>query len=396
MRKKELLKRATEHYFSTGIDDGTSRLCRANMIYGLAKIHQVQEKLGFKSDATFISTPDETITRNTHRWKAGFGYGGKLSWGTGKEKMVMLDTKPNACGMIVGGLQEIPDIGEFIQRINGVKGIDLYIDNIKIDWDLYTGNHFIDFFEVDSKSEDFELPDYAFMIHSSASELKGETDRGVGLYINRSESLRNNCLTLETEFGDMHVLLDSDAEEYFRFYKYAEKFAEEKRSKISEALFDQYEEICNVNHQGLLNYNEHLLGCQSTQDNHILPIALRSDLPAFLMEGKDNLGEDIINSLGFKRRGDRLGVTHRLSKANILPHGGGYNFNDVLDVKKVLERKGERYFVLDMKSGMGTKVCSEVRDLPYYYRGKDVVLRSVKLGMGKVIAHLIPCYTFKI
>ncbi|MFX0140612.1 MAG: hypothetical protein ACFFDN_43630, partial [Candidatus Hodarchaeota archaeon] len=102
LEKTELLKRAKRHYFSTGLGDGASYLCRANMKYGLAKIHLAQEEFGITPDATFVSTPDETITRNTTRWKAGFGYGGKLIWGSGKDKFIILDSKPNACGMLVG------------------------------------------------------------------------------------------------------------------------------------------------------------------------------------------------------------------------------------------------------------------------------------------------------
>ena len=81
--KDERLTRAEAHIFSTGIPDGGTQLCRANMKYGLAKIHWVQEQFGLKPDATFISTPDMTITRNAARWQSGFGYGGKISWGDG-------------------------------------------------------------------------------------------------------------------------------------------------------------------------------------------------------------------------------------------------------------------------------------------------------------------------
>ena len=89
------MTRAADHIFSTGLRDGGTQLCRANMKYGLAKIHWVQEQLGLKPDATFISTPDMTITRNAARWKSGFGYGGKISWGDGNDELVILNVKPN-------------------------------------------------------------------------------------------------------------------------------------------------------------------------------------------------------------------------------------------------------------------------------------------------------------
>jgi hypothetical protein len=44
--KDDLLARAEDHIFSTGLRDGGTQLCRANMKYGLAKIHWAQEQFG--------------------------------------------------------------------------------------------------------------------------------------------------------------------------------------------------------------------------------------------------------------------------------------------------------------------------------------------------------------
>jgi len=43
------------------------------MKFGLAKIHYTQYKLGMEPNATFISAPDETVTRNKVRWESGIG-----------------------------------------------------------------------------------------------------------------------------------------------------------------------------------------------------------------------------------------------------------------------------------------------------------------------------------
>ncbi|MFX0096493.1 MAG: hypothetical protein ACFE7E_01900, partial [Candidatus Hodarchaeota archaeon] len=108
MSKEDLLKRAKDHIFSLGLRDAASRLCQANMQYGLAKFHIAQEKYGIRPDATFISAPDETVTRNKERWSSGVGYGGKITWGDGREDFMILDVMPNACGMLVGGLEKLP------------------------------------------------------------------------------------------------------------------------------------------------------------------------------------------------------------------------------------------------------------------------------------------------
>ena len=395
--KTELLKRAARHFFSTGLGDGASYLCRENMKYGLATIHMVQEKFGLDPNATFVSTPDETITRNLTRWKAGFGYGGKLVWGSGTDKLIILDTKPNACGMLVGGLDEVTEPKELIEQIHSVKK-DFYVNDIKIDWDFCKGNHFIDLFKVVNESLELDLPEYAFIIHGSVPELRGETEKGLGLYFDKSESLKERSKVIETKFGNLHVLVDSDAEEYFKFYQYADFFAKKKRKMVAEAIFGKFQEICNVTHQGLLNCNELLLGCQNikNQSASVFPIALKADLPAFLMKGIDNLGDEIIEVLGFAKRAEKLGVIDRLRNANILPHGGGYAFNDFLNVREVIEINDKRYFVLDMQTDVGHKICSDVREMEFGYRGKTVVLRTVELRLGEILARLIPQYIIKI
>jgi hypothetical protein len=156
--------------------------------------------------------------------------------------------------------------------------------------------------------------------------------------------------------------------------------------------------IANITHQGLLNYNELILGCQNVNDPavSVFPIALRADLPAFLMKGLPNLDEEIIESLGFTKRAEKLGVMDRLTNANIIPHGGGYAFKDIINVTEVIEIMNQRYFILDMQSDVGNKICSDVRDMEFDYRGKSVVLRTVELGFGEISARLIPHYVLKI
>ncbi|MHA1957177.1 MAG: hypothetical protein ACW968_09650, partial [Candidatus Thorarchaeota archaeon] len=71
-------------------------------------------------DATFIGAPDATITRNLKRWNGGFGYGGKLAWGDGSNDLLILDSMPNACGMLVGGLETLPDMDSLLEKVNSM------------------------------------------------------------------------------------------------------------------------------------------------------------------------------------------------------------------------------------------------------------------------------------
>ncbi|UCF85893.1 MAG: hypothetical protein JSV50_09755 [Desulfobacteraceae bacterium] len=396
--KDELLARAEAHIFSTGLRDGATHLCRANMKYGLAKIHWVQEQLGTKSDTTFISTPDMTITRNVARWKSGFGYGGKVTWGDGDIELVILDVKPNTCGMLVGGIERLPDSSELVRMVDKLKGGKREIDGIEVQWDFHLSNHFIDLFWVKPLGE-VKFSEYVFIIHSSARELTGDNRIGFGLYYDKSPLLRNMAERFNTPFGPLHILTGSRAREYYQFYRFAEEYSKQKRNIAAEALFGEFKLIANEVHQGLANMNEILLGCHQFDEKEpdcVFPFVLRADLPAYLVKGKPNLEENDIESLGFRQRSQRLGVYDRLKKANIIPHGSGYAFPDLLNVSRVFEHNAHRYFEVDLLNDRGKKVLSDVREIPYIYRGREVVLKTLELNMCELVAKLLPQYVLKI
>ncbi|MDH5794638.1 MAG: hypothetical protein OEZ24_00880, partial [Candidatus Bathyarchaeota archaeon] len=130
--RSEILRNAKDHCFFTGLNDSGAELCKANIPYGIAGIHCLQQHLGMEPNATFVATPDMTATRNTGRWKSGFGYGGKVSWGEGNYDFVVLNTKPNGCGMLVGGLEDLPDVEELIWRLYELDAQTTEIDSIEV------------------------------------------------------------------------------------------------------------------------------------------------------------------------------------------------------------------------------------------------------------------------
>jgi len=401
--RDEILVRARQHIFSTGLDDSAHRLCIENMKYGLAKIHHIQSEFGLEPNAIFVGAPDATVTRNLRRWSYGFGYGGKLSWGDGSEKLVILDTMPNACGMLVGGLHEIPDLTDLLGRINDLLAETKFIDGVQIEWDFAVSNHFIDIYELRPSTTHQELHyNYAFIIHGSVPELKGdnETEFKFGLYHHKSPHLSEYAEIVETPFGDARILTDAAAMNYMKFYEFAASLSMKKREIAAEFLFDDFGEICNPIHQGLLNMNEIVLGCHAIDNakGKIFPLALRADLPAYLLEGLPNLNEEVIEYLGFEKRAEKYGVMERLTNANILPHGGGYDFPHLLRVKHVIEESdNHRYFVTDMGTGHESEmVFRSPRELQFSYRGRQVLARTLELGLGNVAANLMPRIVLKV
>lgn len=403
LKKKELLVRGKRHIFSTGLMDSANDLCNQNMKYGLAKLQYTQYQLGMEPNATFIAAPDATVSRNVRRWQNGFGYGGKISWGEGNEKFIALDTMPNACGMLVGGLNEIPEMDELVSRIDEINTQEDSIDGIAVKWDFAVGNHFIDLFELKPLTVDIDFPyKYAFIIHGSVPELKGdnETEDGLGMYYHHSKNLQQMTEVIETPFGGNKVLTGDNATRYLDFCNYANIFSKKRRLRAAERLFDDFEEITNPIHQGLLNMNEIILGSQNTRDRStggIFPLALRADLPAYLLKGNTSFDEDTIEILGFSKRAEKYNVMHRLKNANILPHGGGYSFPHILGIKRIIETvSGIRYFVTEMSSGVDSEmVFATPRELQFTYRGRQVLSRTLELGLGISVAMLVPIIIIK-
>src|SRR5688500_18846571 len=176
MSPAEALARAREHCFSKGTGDAGESLCLANMQYGIAKIQHVQERLGLPADATFVGAPDATVTRNEPRWRQGFGYGGRIQW-TGD--FAVLDEKPNACGMLVGALPELPPEEDARAAARRVQTTGLELDGTALDYDLHESNHFVDLLEV--RGEAAGLPSrFLFIMHSSGHEHRGPRPRGPG------------------------------------------------------------------------------------------------------------------------------------------------------------------------------------------------------------------------
>jgi hypothetical protein len=335
------------------------------MKYGLAKIHWVQFQLGLEPDATFVGAPDATVTRNIRRWQSGIGYGGKLAWGDGQQKLVFLDSMANACGMLVGGLETIPTMDSLVESTSLALDTKEIIDDVPIEWDFAVSNHFIDLFRYKPVDENADTSfRYVFIIHGSVPELKGDNDTkfGFGLYRHKSEILRNMTEEFDTPFGKTWILTEDNASEYLRLNDFACELSRKKRSKAAEAIFGDFTEICNPIHQGLLNMNEHLLGCQNTKDKSktgFLPIALRSDLPAYLVSGRPNFDEDIMEHLGFTKRAEKYNVDHRAGHES-------------------------------------EKVFSNPRELEFTYRGREVVRRALDLRMCDIVARLMPRVVLKV
>ncbi len=384
-----------------GVGDSGMALCAANVPYGIAKIHDVQRQLGLPEDATFVASPDATITRNDNRWQQGFGYGGMYEW-TGD--FHVLDLKANACGMMVGALPDYPELADVRERLHAFEAEGLSLDGVHLDNDLHESNHFVNVFEV---SPDTPEPPPAgarfyFIMHSSGHEHRGPTPRGVGLYWDKSEALVKMARTFETPWGVLRVLTGDALAEWYDFYARIQAFNHRRREHLAAHLFGDYTPLINATHQGLVRGPARAnIGCYTFEPGaegmeRIFPLTLSAQLPAFLVRANPSFTDAVVDRMGWGDRVVRHGLRERLRDTNLLPHGGGYTYAQLAGVARVVEEgPDQRLFELTPTAGHDAQTIRTPRGLPYAYRGLEVKDRMEQLELGRAVVALDLKYVLK-
>ena len=386
--RRKLRERAEQRAFFFDVDDAAARLCRANVGFGLAKMHWIQERLGVEPDASYVSTPDSTVTRNIDRWTSGFGYGGAFEW-TGP--FMPLELKPNCCGMLAVGLSDVPPPHEVERRIARLAETTLPVDGIAAQWDMHRGNHFINLYRTKDTTVTSGYP-YVVVMHSSGSELRGPNERGPGLYLNNGngKGLAAIAETLDTPFGPGSIVRGAAAEDYVEYVAMVDRFARRRRAAYVERIFgDRAEVLFNETHQGLDAPGRMLLGCYSTRTLSApwVPVTLQPELPAYLVAPAAVYAAETVEREGLASRAAEQRCTERLIHADLLPHGGGYAFPEH-DGKVVQVDDPGPLGPRQFRFGDQGPWFEHVRQLPFAYRGTQVIDRLQDLKAGHVVATL--------
>ena len=390
--KKKLLADAADACFFTGIGDLAAQLSQANMAFGIAKVRAVQEALKITPDAHFISAPDATVTRNIDRWKAGFGYGGRLRY---SGDFVVLDIKSNCCGMYLGRMADYPSPVELLDRIEDLQGNDRFAAETGTSWDFGTSNHFIHVVRYD---QPLHGDRYGVLCHGSGPELRGPGGHGPGLYLNRSPRLQELAEQIPTPWGSLNIIRDpAGVAEFHNGMLRADEFSRDRRTRLVKALFPGIEEVSNLTHQGARGPGDVHLGAVAESGEVLVPVALRADLPIYLLRQLPNLSDSVIEKLGFYESAERLGLLPFVRTANLLPHGGGYTIPGYFAIAKILERGMERVYEMEVRSGQPARAFhSHFRHVPFNYRGEEVIRRVEELAMGEVVTRAVPLYEFMV
>jgi hypothetical protein len=386
MTEEAWLKRAAEHLFLCGVGDVAEQLCEANMTRGIAKIQYAEERLGLEPRALFIGAPDATVTRNSYRWRRGFGYGGLVSW---NRELAVLDSKPNGCGMLVGSLSSAPREQDVREAARAARDATTTLDGVELTYDLGESNHFVDALELDRKllPTAQDPPQHLFVIHSSGHEHRPSSPFGPGLYIDESAELSRMATTIATPWGPIALLQGDDAARYHRFCARVQRFNIERRELYGRLLFGDHDVVCNETHQGMRDDGLFHLGAYWFDDSaRLFPLTLGPDQPIYLLQPHPNLADEVIDELGWRERAERLELSGALRSANILPHGGGYSYPHLKRLLRVEEQGARRTFWLEPADGGLPVGVEDARPLPFVYRDLSVLHRLMELQLAAPVA----------
>ncbi len=387
--RKELLRCAEERIFFLGPDDLSSRLASKNMQYGLGKMLYASH-----NEVFCVFGPDASITRNTSRWESGFGYGCVIKWFD--EGIAFPELRPNGCGMALARLEEQPTEEEIIEGLSRLEEDPPELDGLEVRPDLGEGNHFFEIYRAEYIHREVEKTlstHYYAILHCSSPERKADI---YGKVIEGD--------WIDTPLGRVSVLLDREARDYLRLWEDYKSFCKRRRELILSKVLPDGEVILDKTHQGIFGPAEMRLGCYSAVDGNvkgdIFPLTLRSDLPVYLMKGTRNLSQGVMKKLGFLERARGLDLLEELENLNILPHGSGYEIMAPYYRVNTLHRHGRLFFYLRRESGNGggnaSIVITSPRELPFRYRGAEVMERTLEYELGYPVAKLTPIQTIKV
>lgn len=389
----QILKIADKKIISFGFNDASLEVSKLNAQYGLGKIILALESVGIDSSPCFcLFGPDGGISRNKGRWDAGFSYGCYLKWPGPDEgtKVVFPEIKPNACGVLVAKAKKDVSYKALCARLAEAKNNTTDISGYKLN--LGVSNHFIEMAVVtSSKIDSLQNGDKVIFIHTSPSERKDQ------LYDLNYWKLRGGKW-IDTVLGPIFTLWNEQAQEYYDIYKDIEEFGRLKRETIARFLFDEIEVICNPTHQGLENINIARLGLYNSLDSStssielpLFPLTLRWDLPLYLIKGLPNIATTVIDDVN--SFGRHSNIYEHLQKVNILPHGSGYQIPFSSEGWNVEHDSDRRLFKLSNNSL--NYIFTTPSELPYYYRGAEILEKIEKFGFGEAVAELKQLYTLR-
>jgi hypothetical protein len=346
--------------------DATMEFALAHAYTGLHKMSYALRAAGHDGQVAFIPMPDLSVTGNTDRWRAGFSYGGLVLW-EASARMQFPDIRPNACGVTLVATTEDVDPRGFVHEARRLEAA------LGAGWDYGRGNHFLAVYR--SPTETYLL------VHGGSSRAKGQSHSFVGMYPERSSWIRKHATLLETPSGQLYVLRDDSADEYYAQYNRMEKEVRTRRREICRTLLPRSRVVFEGTHQGLVAPNAVSLGAYvGSGRTGPAPVMVGPGEPLVMVTGGwplVRLPPEMVSSPDSRRR-----LFRQCSGWTLVPHGSGDYFPEVRRIERVNGSACDRYRV---ELGSGAEVLlSDISRLRERWRSSADASRAIRaLGLER-------------
>ena len=383
---EERLKRAERYFFSLGMGDIAEEVGRINAIFFLAKLHFLQENLGYQPKAMIIGATDFSFQTSPAKFRASVPEGAKIIWGDGNYDFIPAEMEFDFCGMLVGGLETEPKIEEILDRLDEIGNKAYEIDGISVETEevFRPGNHFLNLYKVKNHSK-VNLPKNLAILHCSSNEFRKKL---INFANERAERI-------STPFGHSLLLKGGDAKIYQNLCQAGSLFALKKRQLLFEEIFGKGEIIANHNHYELIRPNQAVIGCNLVRkEGEILELVLRDNQPAYLIKAKKNLPPQKIEAI-FGSREIEDWSFQELLDTNFLPHGGGHCLLEVKEVEKVIVYPGKK-IILGRCQRRTDRAYLDLDNAFRRFRSQGILERVLSLGLADHLTTLECFYSLKV
>ncbi|MCE7737191.1 MAG: hypothetical protein GPJ54_20050 [Candidatus Heimdallarchaeota archaeon] len=382
------LKLAKERIFSLAVGLRAGAIAPKIMEVGFSKVLYGADYLGVdieKSNPFILFAPDGTVTYNPERIKRGFTYGAYIDFDFGK-MIATNNSLPNGCGF---SMYEIEDPQPDVDLVNYLQKSQQRIGQDQLS-QLGKGNHFAGAYHVIDPNTGEDTHRRWVVVHCS-----GHVGGNLLYYPKTWLSDEDGFHEVDTAHGNVIFLEGEAKNRYLKQYAETNEANAANRDITVSEIFDDggWTKLEEITHQGLIDQGKkHIIGAQ--QHAGVMPIAFNPEEGLVAVKHKPNLSPEFIESWSEGKRIRNLGLTNKITKINMTPHGGGYEFRQPLNSLDVhLDKEGISKFQIKFKNTNKHVTFSsyrEIRDHMTYRRRTPIMERVNFANLAEIVFELPP------
>ncbi len=366
------LKKAKERIFSLAAGDRVGKIAPRIMELGFGKILYAANELGIDTDnnnSFVLFAPDGTCTYNIERIKRGFTYGAVLNLEF-DGMIASNNSMANGCGFSMYELIDPPSDDKLNSYLNDVQH---RIGEASLS-QLGTGNHFAGLYKVADPISGEDTNRRFVVVHCSGHA------GGDKLYFSDWLKEIDGYHSIHTPHGPIQFLEGEARKRYMQAFEFTNSTNGNNRDQTMTEIFPDkpWKKLEEITHQGLKEDGVmHIIGTQI--HDGIMPIAFNPEEGLITVKHIDNLNSNFMAIWDHNERARNLGLDYKMTRLNITPHGGGYEFRKGIDNMDVhLSKEGIDHFNMTFSDGekRSFKHFKEIRDI-MTYRRRNSIMREV-------------------